>query len=116
MKKLMMLSTLLVTAAVSSTVFADGMSGMKMSEGTMDHTTASGNSALTDAVIKHVDPASGMVTLKHGALTNVGMPAMTMAYKAGDASMLNSVKDGDNVKVRVENVGGTLTIVKMAKN
>jgi Cu/Ag efflux protein CusF len=43
------------------------------------------------------------------------MPAMTMAFKAKDAAMLKEVKEGDNVKVRVENVDGTLTIVKLAK-
>jgi Cu(I)/Ag(I) efflux system periplasmic protein CusF len=91
------------------------MSGMKMSDGAMSHAPASGNSAMTDAVVKHVDQANGMITIKHGALVNVGMPAMTMAFKAKDAAMLKEVKEGDNVKVRVENLSGTLTIVKMAK-
>ena len=76
---------------------------------------ASNSAALTDAVVKKVDPASGMVTLKHGALTNVGMPAMTMAFKAKDAAMVKQVHEGDNVKVRVENVNGTMTIVKLEK-
>ncbi|GAB7521323.1 copper-binding protein [Paraburkholderia sp. 2C] len=116
MKKSIILSAMLVVAtAVSGAAFADDMSGMKMSSGAMSHAPASGNTAMTDAVVKHVDAASGMVTLKHGALTNVGMPAMTMAFKAKDAAMASSVKEGDNVKVRVENVDGTLTIVKMAK-
>jgi Cu(I)/Ag(I) efflux system periplasmic protein CusF len=116
MKQLMIPTALFVAAAaVSGAVFADDMSGMKMGDGAMSHAPASGNNAMTDAVVKHIDAASGMVTLKHGALTNVGMPAMTMAFKAKDAAMVNSVKEGDNVKVRVENVGGTLTIVKMAK-
>jgi Cu(I)/Ag(I) efflux system periplasmic protein CusF len=106
MKQPMIPTALFVAAAaVSGAAFADDMSGMKMGDGAMSHAPASGNNAMTD----------GMVTLKHGALTNVGMPAMTMAFKAKDAAMVNSVKEGDSVKVRVENVGGTLTIVKMAK-
>jgi Cu(I)/Ag(I) efflux system periplasmic protein CusF len=116
MKKSTILPTVLVATAVASgAAFADDMPGMKMSGGAMSHAPASGNNAMTDAVVKHVDAASGMVTIKHGALTNVGMPAMTMAFKAKDAAMVNRVKEGDNVKVRVENVDGTLTIVKMAK-
>jgi Cu/Ag efflux protein CusF len=75
----------------------------------------SSKSALTDAEIRKVDPASGMVTLKHGVLENVGMPPMTMAFKAGDAAMLKQAHEGDKVKVRVENVGGTMTIVTMQK-
>ena len=62
-----------------------------------------------------MDPASGMVTLKHGALQNVGMPAMTMAFKAKDAAMIKQIHEGDKVKVRIEDVDGTMTIVKLEK-
>ncbi|KHK59717.1 RND transporter MFP subunit [Burkholderia sp. A9] len=87
------------------------MSGMKMSSGG----AAESNTALTDAEVKKVDAASGKITIKHGALGNVGMPPMTMAFKAKDAAMLAEVHAGDKVKVRVENVNGTLTIVKLVK-
>jgi len=39
----------------------------------------------------------------------------TMAYKAKDALMLKQAKEGEKVKVRVEEVDGTLTIVKLVK-
>jgi Cu(I)/Ag(I) efflux system protein CusF len=100
--------------AVSQSAVADDMAGMKMVLGAMTP-AASSKSALTDAEIRKVDPASGMVTLKHGALENVGMPPMTMAFKARDAAMLRQAHEGDKVKVRVENVGGTMTIVTMQK-
>ncbi|WP_321796283.1 copper-binding protein [Burkholderia sp. BCC1988] len=87
------------------------MSGMKMSSGG----AAESHAALTDAEVKKVDAASGKITLKHGALENVGMPPMTMAFKAKDAAMLAEVHAGDKVKVRVENVNGTLTIVRLVK-
>jgi Cu/Ag efflux protein CusF len=100
--------------AVSQSAVADDMAGMKMGPGAMSP-AGSSKSALTDAEIRKVDPASGMVTLKHGALENVGMPPMTMAFKARDAAMLKQAHEGDKVKVRVENVGGTMTIVTMQK-
>jgi Cu/Ag efflux protein CusF len=116
MKKLIAASTLFFGACVfaGTASAADAMAGMKMDSGSMS-APASNSTALTDAVVKKVDPASGMVTLKHGALTNVGMPAMTMAFKAKDAAMVKQVHEGDNVKVRVENVNGTMTIVKLEK-
>jgi len=55
-------------------------------------------------VVKKVTRRLGMVTLQHGALTNIGMSAMTMAYKAKDTAMIDHVKEGDKVKVRVEDV------------
>ncbi|OTP76614.1 copper-binding protein [Caballeronia sordidicola] len=115
MKKLVCLTMALSAAlAVSQSVLADDMAGMKMNEA-MTSPAASTKGALTDAEIKKVDTASGMVTLKHGALQNVGMPAMTMAFKAKDAAMLKQAHEGDKVKVRVEDVSGTMTIVTMQK-
>lgn len=54
--------------AFQQSAFADDMAGMKMSAGAMSPAASSSSkSALTDAEIRKVDPASGMVTLKHGA-------------------------------------------------
>jgi len=43
------------------------------------------------------------------------MPPMTMAFKARDAAMVKRIHEGDKVKVRVESINGTLTIVKLVK-
>jgi Cu(I)/Ag(I) efflux system periplasmic protein CusF len=64
---------------------------------------------------KHVDAASGVVTLKHGGLTNIGAPVMAMVSQEKDSTSINSVKEGDNLNVRIENLKGTLTIVMLAK-
>jgi Cu/Ag efflux protein CusF len=117
MKKLVVMSVVsaALAAVLATPAFAgDDMAGMAMSA-KPSAAKVSSNAALTDAEVKKVDPASGMVTLKHGALENVGMPPMTMAFKAKDAAMVSQVHEGDKVKVRVENVGGTLTIVKLEK-
>ncbi|HDR9587614.1 TPA: copper-binding protein [Burkholderia stabilis] len=109
--------TALAIGAFAVPAFASGdmsgmdMSGMKMSSGG----SAESKAVLTDAEVKKVDAATGKLTLKHGALENVGMPPMTMAFKAKDAAMLEQVHAGDKVKVRIENVNGTLTIVKLVK-
>lgn len=101
--------------SVAIPAFAAGdMIGMKMDTNSAK-LSASANRAMTDAIVKKVDRATGMVTLKHGALENVGMPAMTMAFKAKDSAMVKQVHEGDKVKVRVENVNGTMTIVKLDK-
>ena len=114
MKKLVVV-TIALAAVFATPVFAgDDMAGMDMSTKASAMKVSSKN-ALTDAEVRKVDAATGMVTLKHGALENVGMPPMTMAFKAKDAAMVKQVKEGDKVKVRVEEVNGTLTIVKLEK-
>ncbi|WP_158906133.1 copper-binding protein [Burkholderia sp. L27(2015)] len=116
MKKLITLSVVFCTGLTlaGTALAADDMAGMKM-DGSPMSAMAPDNAALTDAVVKKVDPSTGMVTLQHGALKNIGMSAMTMAYKAKDTAMVKQAKEGEKVKVRVEDVGGTLTIVKLVK-
>lgn len=116
MKKLITLTAVFCTGLTlaGAAMAADDMAGMKMNGGATN-AGAPDNVALTDAVVKKVDPSTGMVTLQHGELKNIGMSPMTMAYKARDASMVKQAKEGEKVKVRVENVDGTLTIVKLLK-
>ncbi len=42
-------------------------------------------------------------------------PRWARAFKAGDPEMIDSLHVGDKVKVRVERVNGTLTIVTLVK-
>ncbi|WP_168794080.1 copper-binding protein [Paraburkholderia aromaticivorans] len=116
MKKMITLTAALCTGLTlaGAAIAADDMAGMKMTHGAMDGGTPN-QAALTDAVIRKVDRSTGMVTLQHGELKNIGMSSMTMAYKAKDAAMVKQAKEGEKVKVRVENVDGTLTIVKLLK-
>jgi Cu(I)/Ag(I) efflux system protein CusF len=109
MKKLITLTAAFCTGLTlaGAALAADDMAGMKMNSSATDAETPN-NAALTDAVVRKVDPSTG-------ELKNIGMSAMTMAYKAKDASMVKQAKEGEKVKVRVENVDGTLTIVKLLK-
>jgi Cu/Ag efflux protein CusF len=116
MKKLIVISAAFCTVFTVShpALAADGMAGMKMEAGMMGGAAAD-SPVLTDATVKKVDSSTGMVTLEHGALANVGMPAMTMAFKAKDAAMVQQAKEGEKVRVRIENIDGTMTIVKLVK-
>lgn len=71
---------------------------------------AHAQTALSDGEIKKVDKAAGKLTIKHGELKNLDMPGMTMVFKAKDAAMLDSVKEGDKVRFTAEKVGGALTV------
>jgi Cu(I)/Ag(I) efflux system protein CusF len=64
-------------------------------------------------VVKKLDKANGKVTLKHGALTNLGMPAMTMAFRVKDAAWLDKLHPSDQIHFVAEQVDGELTIVEL---
>jgi Cu(I)/Ag(I) efflux system periplasmic protein CusF len=68
---------------------------------------------LSEATVKKVDKAGGTVTLAHGPIANLGMPPMTMTFKAKDKAMLKKVKEGDKVRFRAEETGGAYTVVRI---
>lgn len=77
--------------------------------------TATLETPLADGVVQKVDRQTGMVTIEHGELKDVGMPAMTMAYKAKDTAMVKQAKEGEKVKFRLENLNGTYIITTLEK-
>jgi Cu/Ag efflux protein CusF len=69
--------------------------------------------AMSEGQIRNVDKARGMVTIKHGPLENVGMPAMTMPFKVRDPAWLDRLRVGDKVRFRVEESGPDYVIVRI---
>ena len=71
---------------------------------------AAGTVVMTDGVVQGVDASKGVVTLKHGDITYMQMPAMTMAYGVANKKMLDDVKAGDKVKFHVEMLRNAPTV------
>ncbi len=65
--------------------------------------------------VTKVDQAQGKITLKHAAIPNLDMDAMTMVFAAGDPVMLKAVKAGDKVTFEADRVNGRLTVTKIQK-
>jgi Cu(I)/Ag(I) efflux system periplasmic protein CusF len=66
--------------------------------------------ANTAAEVRKIDKAAGKLTLKHEAIENLQMPPMTMVFRVRDPSLLDALKAGDKVKVRVEQIEGNYTV------
>jgi Cu(I)/Ag(I) efflux system protein CusF len=63
--------------------------------------------------VRKVDKSSGKVTIKHGPLDNLGMPAMTMVFRVKDPAMLDQMKEGDKINFVAEKVNGALTVIQV---
>ena len=74
------------------------------------HSTQEGG--MVDGVVKKIDKAAGKVTVNHGPLTNLNMPAMTMVFRVKDAAWLDQMKPDSKIRFVADSVGGTLTIVR----
>lgn len=68
------------------------------------------DAALAEGTVKKVDKVAGRLTIAHGPLTTLAMPAMTMAFRPADPAMLDQVKAGDRIHFAAAQVKGILTV------
>jgi Cu/Ag efflux protein CusF len=69
---------------------------------------------LADGEIRKVDKKAGTLTIKHGPIQAIDMPAMTMVFQVKDPAMLSRVKAGDKVKFQAEmRAGGKLAVTQI---
>jgi Cu(I)/Ag(I) efflux system periplasmic protein CusF len=69
------------------------------------------------AEVKKVDKDAGKVTLKHGEIKSLDMPAMTMVFKVKDEKLWEKLTEGAKVNVAIEKalMGYNVTQVEAAK-
>ena len=65
-------------------------------------------------VIK-IDEKGGRITLKHGEIRHLDMPAMTMSWRVRSPSLLEGLKSGDRVRFVAEKIDGQFTVTQILK-
>lgn len=68
---------------------------------------------MTDGEVRKVDMETKKITIRHGAIENLGMPPMTMVFQVKDPALLEKVKTGDKVKFLAEKSGGAYTVLQI---
>ena len=107
----MKISAVLVLAALAAP-FAHADDAHHKKQGAQ---AAAGASAMSEGEIRKVDKDAKKITIKHGPLQNLDMPAMTMVFQVKDPAMLDQVKAGDKVKFEAEKVGAGFTVTKIQR-
>lgn len=108
---------ILLLSGIAGSVWANGQGSMSGTHDMADMSGTSGKSAmqmpLSEGVIRKIDLGAGKVTIRHGELTNLGMPAMTMTF-ASDKAILKDYKIGDKIQFRAERADqGSLMVTRM---
>lgn len=62
---------------------------------------------LSEGEIRKVDKGAKKITIKHGPLVNLDMPAMTMVFQVKDPAILEKLKAGDKVKFEAQKLGSS---------
>ena len=71
--------------------------------------------AMTAGEVTKLDKAGGRITLKHGGIKPLDMPAMTMAFRLRDAAMIDGMAVGDRVRFTAERIDGQYTVTAISK-
>ena len=69
--------------------------------------------ALTQGEVRKVDKDAAKITIRHGPLTNLDMPAMTMVFQVKDRAMLDQVRPGDKIQFVADKVDGAFTVTRI---
>jgi Cu/Ag efflux protein CusF len=62
-----------------------------------------------------VDKEARKLTIKHGPIVHLDMPAMTMVFQVKDPAMLDQVKAGDRVRFAADKIDGAYTVTRIEK-
>ena len=76
-------------------------------------TGLAGAQTWVDGEVRKVDRPLGKLTLRHGEIKNLEMPAMTMVFRVKDAKMLDGLVDGAKVRFAAEKLDGLITVVEL---
>ncbi len=79
------------------------MVGDKMAQADVEYTTGT---------IKKIDAKAGKVTIIHGPLVSLDMPAMTMVFRADEATIA-SMSEGQEIKFVADRINGKLTVTQV---
>jgi Cu(I)/Ag(I) efflux system periplasmic protein CusF len=109
----LIVSTGLALLVADASAQAQGQMHDHDQHGAMATTSQDDPDTLSEGVVQKADKDTGKLTIKHGPLNNLGMPAMTMAFKVQDPAMLDQVKAGEQIRFRAERANGSLVITKL---
>ena len=107
MKHFLIATLICVCSGLSGASFA----GSDQRNLQMAQAPAGADAQMVDGLVKKVDKSAGKLTVAHGPLPALGMPAMTMVFRVKDAAWLDQMKAGDKIRFMADKVNGAYTIV-----
>lgn len=70
-----------------------------------------GEAPWVHVVVRKINLPASRITVSHGAIPQIGMPAMTINFPVADSAALASLHRGDEVDIQCEHRGGVVKVV-----
>ena len=64
--------------------------------------------------VRRLDASKGTITIKHGAISDLNLPAITLVYEA-EPVLLEGVQPGDQVRFKVRHENNTYRVIELKK-
>jgi Cu(I)/Ag(I) efflux system periplasmic protein CusF len=68
---------------------------------------------LAEGEVRRVNKETQRITVRHGPIVNLDMPAHTMVFQVKDPALLEQVKPGDKIRFEAEKVPGGYAITRI---
>lgn len=78
-----------------------------------DSSASQAPAAMTLGEVRKLDPAQGKITLRHGPIPHLNMPAMTMVFPVANPQWLDGLQAGDSVEFQLEKPNGAYQITAL---
>lgn len=100
----------LMVLGTASSAFAEQASDVHNDR---NSATAASSASLTAGEVRKIDKSAKKITIKHGPIASLDMPAMTMTYPVADPAMLDHVKPGDKILFAAEKAGQSFRVTRI---
>ncbi len=77
-------------------------------------TAAIAQEAQASGEVRRVDAAAGKITIKHGAIPELQLPAMALVYHA-DSELLTNIAPGDKITFTARREGNKYIVTEIKK-
>ena len=68
-----------------------------------------------EAEVRRIDRDARKITLRHGPIRNLDMPAMTMVFQVRDPALLEVAREGDRVRFAAEKLQGAYVVTAIER-
>ena len=114
MKTIQSIITISALLLGTTSVFAMSHAGAPVAKDDAKKSMPMATSAdMADGEVRKVDKENKKITLKHGPIKSLDMPAMSMVFGVKDAALLDTVKVGDKVKFKAEQTGTAMIVTEI---
>ena len=102
-----------LSAALAAPVLAQDHAGHGAAAAVGTAGSSDAQAVMTAGEITRVDARSGKLTIRHEAIANLDMPAMTMVFSLQEPQSAAGLQPGARVRFHAEEQGGALVITRL---